>query len=154
MILSGSFKFWWLLLVWICLMPLSLWISCGFKTKSWKYYLSHLSIILLMVGAITSSALGKEVYAEASVNNGNVYFDGISLPISELVSNYTIIKTLPLSDIIIQCSIISPLPQGGFLIPYTEKPMILVFWAGCLLIIAQPCIVAVSKRLKCKKVKV
>lgn len=49
-ILTRSFKLWWLLLIWFCLMPLSLWLISRFKTKSCKYYLAHLGVLLLIIG--------------------------------------------------------------------------------------------------------
>jgi cytochrome c-type biogenesis protein CcmF len=144
--LTGSFELGWLLLIWVCLMPFSLWLVCLFRTKSLKYYLSHLGVLLLITGAITSSALGKEIFAKANFDNTGVTFSGIEISVTELSGKDTLIKTLPGADLVIQCSGITPLSDGGVLIPYTTKPLIILFWTGCLLIIFIPVYNIILKR--------
>ena len=146
MVISGSVSFWWLLFLWACLMPLSLWLVSGFRTKSWKYYLSHMGVVLLISGAIGSSALGKEAFIIANSGSSNVVVAGMEIPIAELAEKTMLIKTFPTADIVIQCSEIISLPQGDVLIPYVTKPLIMLFWIGCFAIIAHPCIVMISDR--------
>lgn len=153
MALTGSIKIWWLLLLWVCLMPLSLWLVCGFRAKSWKYYLSHMGVVLLIVGAIASSALGKEVFAKATLDSNNIVVAGIEIPITQLTEKDMLIKTLPQGDLLIECSKITPLSQGGVLIPYVTKPLIILFWVGCFAVIAQPCIIIISNRFTGQKNK-
>ena len=129
-------------------MPLSLWLVCLFRTKSLKYYFSHLGVLFLIIGAITSSALGKDVFTKASFDKSNVIVAGIAIPIEELIEVDTLIKTLPQADLVIHCSGITPLPQGGILISYATKPLIILFWTGCLIIIAAPLINIILKRFK------
>lgn len=145
MVISGS-VFWWLLFLWACLMPLSLWLVSGFRTKSWKYYLSHVGVVLLIAGAIGSSALGKEAFIMANPGSSNIVVAGMEIPLAELTEKAMLIKTLPTADIVIQCSKIIALSQGGALIPYVTKPLIMLFWIGCIAIIAHPCIVIISNR--------
>lgn len=146
MAVSGSASFWWLLFLWASLMPLSLWLVSGFRTKSWKYYLSHVGVVLLITGAIGSSALGKEAFIMVNPGSSNFVVAGMEIPITELTEKAMLIKTLPTADIVIQCSKIIPLSQGGSLIPYVTKPLIMLFWIGCFAIIAHPCIVIISDR--------
>lgn len=148
MALSGSLNFWWLLLIWVCLMPLSLWLVCLFRTKNPGYYLSHLGVLLLIIGAITSSALGKEVFVKAISDKTGITVAGIEIPIAELTKKDTLIKTLPQTDLVIQSSEIIPLSQGGVLIPYATRPLIILFWTGCFIIIAVPFINFIIKRFK------
>mgnify|MGYP000879200218 CR=1 FL=1 len=137
-ILTRSLVFWWLLLVWFCLMPLSLWLISGFKTKSWKYYLTHLGILLLVIGSIGSSALNREEVTMCNPDSSSVVISGIEIQMTSLLEKEMLIKSLPAEDIVIKCSEIVPLSQGGILIPYVRKPLIILFWIGSLLIIVQP----------------
>lgn len=148
MVSSDASKLWWLLLIWVCLMPFSLWIVCGFRTKSWKFCVPHFGMILLIIGAIASSGLGKEVYANAPVEHGYAAIAGLSIPVSEFETTETLIKTLPQVDLIIHCAEIKQLTRGEILIPYATKPLIMLFWIGCFVVTAQPCAVALSKRLR------
>ncbi len=135
MALTGSNKFIWLMLIWICLMPLSLWLASGFP-KSWKFYLPHLGVLLLIVGAIGSSSLCGKAVAVTTLDSSQVIVAGIEIPLSELSKKDILIKSLPTQDLIIQCSQISTLPQGGFLIPYEIKPLIILFWIGGITVIS------------------
>lgn len=136
--LTRSIKFWWLLLLWFCLMPLSLWLVSGFKAKSWKYYLTHMGVLLLVIGSIGSSALDKEVFALCNPDSSSVVISGIEIPRASLFEKEMLIKSLPTEDIVIQCSRIVPLSQGGILVPYVKKPLIILFWIGSFFIIVQP----------------
>lgn len=137
-ILTSSVRLWWMLLLWFCLMPLSLWLVSGFKTKSWRYYLAHLGVLLLIIGSIGSSALDKEALALCNPAGSSVVISGIEIPTSSLLEKEILIKSLPIEDIVIQCSKIVQLPQGGILVPYIKKPLIILFWIGSFLIILQP----------------
>lgn len=147
MAVSQSMKIWWYFLLWVCLLPLSLWAISGFRQKSGKYYLSHLGGVLLIVGAITSTTLSKDLYAKASLDCNNVLVAGIQIPLKELIENDTLIQSLPQTDIIIHCREIRPLSDGGLFIPYTTKPFILLFWIGCFAITVLPFVYILIKRL-------
>lgn len=151
MSLSGSANLWWLLILWACLMPLSLWLVSGFQMKSWRYYLPHIGVVLLIAGAIGSSALGKEVFAVVKPNSSYVIVAGMELPMAKLAEKDMLIKTMPTADIVIQCSKITPLPQGGILVPYVTKPLIMLFWIGGFAIVAHPCIILISEQFKNRK---
>jgi hypothetical protein len=38
-------------------------------------------------------------------------------------------------DLIIQTSRVLPSPTGGLVVHYTEKPLMLLFWLGCVLVV-------------------
>ena len=57
-----------------------------------------------------------------------------------------IIITQPHRDLIIQTSRVLPSPNGGLVVHYTEKPLMLLFWAGCILVAAPPCRIFSRKR--------
>lgn len=137
-ILTRSFKLWWLLLIWFCLMPLSLWLISRFKTKSCKYYLAHLGVLLLVIGSVGSSALDKEAFVLCYPNSSSVVISNIEIPTASLLEKEMLIKSLPTEDIVIQSSRIVPSSQGAILVPYVRKPLIILFWIGSLLIIVQP----------------
>lgn len=137
-ILTRSLRFWWLLLLWFCLMPLSLWIVSRFKTKTWRYYIAHLGVLMLVIGSIGSSALEREAFALYNPGSSSVVISSIEIPITSLFEKEMLIKSLPAEDIVIQCSRIAPLSQGVILIPYVRKPLIILFWIGGFLIIVQP----------------
>jgi len=134
----------WLLLLWICFMPLSLWIVSGFKTKSHKYYLCHIGAILLIIGAITSSTLGSNAYVVVSPNVNNIAIEGIKVPVTDLSKNDLLIRSLPTKDLLIQGSQMISLQQGDIMIPYTTKPLIILFWIGGFIVIVQPFILIIS----------
>jgi len=149
--LSGSDRLWWLLSLWICLMPPCLWVVSGFHTKSPKYYLSHLGVVLLIVGAIGSSALCKEAFVLSRPDSNHVVIADTEIPIAKLAEKDVLIISLPMKDLVIECSKITLLPQGGILIPYETKPLILLFWIGGFAILAEPCIFIISGRLAKRK---
>jgi cytochrome c-type biogenesis protein CcmF len=136
--LTKSDKLLWLLLLWFCTMPISLWLVSGFKTKSLGYYLTHLGVLLLIIGSIGASAMDKEVLAMCNPESSNLVISGIEIPTNLLFEKEMLIKSLPAKDIVIQCSKIVLLPQGSILVPYIEKPLIILFWIGSILIIIQP----------------
>ena len=133
-------------------MPFSLWFVCGFRTKNWQYYLSHLGIVFLIVGAIGSTGLSKEVFVLASPGSKTVAIAGMEIPVSALSEKDTLIKSLLQEDIVIECSKITSTSQGGILVPYVTKPLILLFWIGCFAVIVQPFIKMILKRFKKNKV--
>jgi len=148
MALSGTVKFCWLLLLWICLMPLSLWLVSGFKTKNWKYYLSHIGMVLLIIGAIGSSALGREGFITVNPNSSSIVVVGKEIPIAKLAEKDMLIISLPSMDIVLQYSKIISLSQGGSFIPYETKPLIILFWVGGFAIFFQPCFIFIVPKLK------
>ena len=145
MAFCGSNQLWWLILLWICLMPLSLWLAAGFSRK-WNNYLPHLGVLLLMVGAIGSSALGEEAFTIANPGNNQIMIESVVIPLSELSQRDILIKSLPAEDIVIKYSLRSSLANGGALIPYETKPLILLFWIGGFSVIAAPLISILSDR--------
>lgn len=140
-------SFWWLILIWFVSLPLSLWIVCRFKTDHLRYYFAHAGMILLIIGAITSSALGKTYYAYVNQNNDTVEIYGTTYTISKSIDGNLQIKSSPSGDILLQNSNIISLPEGGYMLPYTTKPLIILFWTGCFLILFNPCIIFIFDRL-------
>lgn len=148
-IITGSPKLGLLLVIWVCLLPVSLWLVSGFRPRGLQYYLPHIGVILLMIGAIASSVLGKEAFIIADRESTEIQVEGIVIPSEELSEKGMIIKTMPLQDVLIKCSDISNTSQG-IIIPYETKPLILMFWSGSLLVILQPCICLMMDRRKKK----
>lgn len=144
-ILFDSVRLWWLLLLWICLMPLSLWLVYGFRKKSSKYYLSHIGVLFLIIGAISSSVLGKETFVLVSADSETITIEEKNIPIAEFTAKDTLIVTLPMKDLVIQCSNIVTTAQNDLLIPYSTKPLIMLFWIGGFMIICQPIFSFLSK---------
>lgn len=137
-ILTRSLELWWLLLIWFCLMPLSLWLISGFKTKSWKYYLPHIGVLLLIIGSVGSTALDKEEIALCNPNSSSAVISNIEISTASLFEKEMLIKSLPTEDIVIQSSRIVQISQDAILVPYVRKPLIILFWIGSFLIIVQP----------------
>ncbi len=137
---TGSTDYFWLAVIWICLMPLSLWIVSFFKTKRPEYYLLHGGLILMIAGIITSCALSREVYADAGIDNDNLIFDKIKISIQDISEKDMLIVTLPQKDLIIHSTDIIISQDGGYIVRYTEKPLIILFWIGCAAVIVQPCL--------------
>jgi len=141
-------KLWWLLLLWACFLLLSAWLASGFRQRRARYYISHLGALLLIIGAISSSALAEESYAKASIAGGSAVFSGMEIPLRALADNDIVIKSLPQADFMIRCSGITSLPEGGILIPYTIKPLIALFWAGCAVVVCQPTVMSLWERVR------
>ncbi|MGE4486009.1 MAG: cytochrome c biogenesis protein CcsA [Oscillospiraceae bacterium] len=150
MVISGSGKFGWLMLLWVCLMPVSLWVASGFP-RGWEFYLPHFGVTLLIVGAVASSALCGSALAVTAADSDHAVVAGVEIPLSELSEKDVLIKSLPAGDVIIRCSQISDLPRGGLLIPYETKPLIIFFWIGGFAVTASPLTFIISERFKKKK---
>lgn len=143
-ILFHTTQFWWLLLLWFCSMPISLWLVSGFRTQNRKYYLCHIGVALLIIGVIGSSALGEKNYIIVTPDNSNIIqIDGEKIPITELSKTDMLVKSLPTKDLLIQSSQMISLQQGNIMLPYTTKPLIMLFWIGGFIIIAQPLILII-----------
>jgi len=147
-VLSGSIKFWWLLLLWICLMPPSLWLVSGFRTKSLNYYFSHLGMVLLILGTIGSSSLGKEASVITDADSNHIVIYGKEISLTELGAKDMLILTFPTMDIVVQTSKIITLSEGRYFIPYVTKPLIILFWIGGFVILASPGMRALFLRVK------
>ncbi len=146
-VLFQTTKFWWLLLLWFSFLPVSLWLVSGFRTQSHKYYLYHIGVVLLIIGAIASSTLGKKAYSIVNPDVSNIIvIEGLKIPITELSKSDMLIKSLPTKDLLIQSSQMLPLQQGDIIFPYITKPLIMLFWIGGFIVIAQPLILIISDR--------
>ena len=149
--ISRSNRFGWILLLWVCLMPFSLWLAAGFP-GGLKYHLTHLGISLLIIGAVTSSALNIKAYTVAQTDSGKAVVSGFEIPLAELMNtDDALIKALPFGDIIIKRSQITALSENGYLIPYESKPLIILFWLGGFVTAAAPIFYIVSERLVSKR---
>ncbi|HKM35928.1 MAG TPA: cytochrome c biogenesis protein CcsA [Lachnospiraceae bacterium] len=150
-ILFHTAEVWWLLLIWLVFMPLSLWLVCGFRTKRRNYYLCHIGVVLLIIGAISSSSLGTKAYIIVNPAVSKIIeIEGLNIPVTELTKGDMLIKSLPTKDLLIQSSQMLTLQQGDLMIPYITKPLIILFWLGSFIIIAQPLILIIIDRLSRK----
>lgn len=143
---AGADRLGWLLFLWICLMPLSLWIVGGFPGGA-RFILPHLAVLLLVCGAVASSALGRKGFAVARPENGRVSVAGTEIALSELSEKDVLIRSSPKQDLLIQSGRISELPENAYLIPYETKPLIGLFWAGGFAAAAAPLFPGISERL-------
>lgn len=150
-IFFGYVKLGWLMLLWLCTMPFSLWLVSGFHSHTRKYYFSHLGILLLILGAISSSGLSKDKYVIIPSNECNtVTIENKNISLDEISTKDLLIKSYPMEDILIRSTDITRI-QDKIVIPYTTKPLILLFWIGGFMIIAEPCIILLSKRIHFRK---
>lgn len=137
----------WIILLWACLMPLSLWLADRFSTNNWTFYLRHIGIILLIAGVITSSGLSRESIAFAKADSSSINIAGNDLLITDLTKKDVLIVHTLTGDIIIQCA--DSVEAGGYIsVPFSTKPFIMLFWVGGFAAILSPCMIAVMKKIK------
>lgn len=133
----------WLLVLWILLIPLVLWVlnTAGMKpTLHFKKIknpfaaASHAGVILLILGAVTSTALSRQ--GAVLIKDGSCTCPGCGAQIDSSrldLNRSTIVHTIG-SDIIL-----SPAGNGSSsakqAIYYTTRPLIWLFWIGGVLII-------------------
>jgi cytochrome c-type biogenesis protein CcmF len=151
-VLTGTSRLWAILVIWCCLLPLSLWLVSGIRPARLAYCLTHTGAILLIIGAISSSVLGKEVYILTGSDNIILQAEGVNISAEELSKKSMIIKTTPLQDILIKSSESMLSPQG-VIIPYETKPFIWLFWCGSFILIFQPVLGQISAFYKKRKYK-
>lgn len=148
-IIANYYNILWLSLIFILILPLSAFIVNGQARKRWRYYLMHTGVIILIIGAIASNIFGKEGYV--LVNPG--YYANISnvqVSIDEIENSDIIIVSKLDCDTIIQSANRINNQQGGMLISYKTKPIIILFWAGCLILLLLP-IIQIASDIKYKE---
>ena len=144
---TGTDRLGYLLLLWICLMPLSLWIVSGFKTQSWRYYIPHIGMTLLILGVILSSGISGETFALIQPGGTSANIGGTVIALKDLLGKDVIIISTLAGDYIVQPSGAVALPDGSIAIPLIVKPMILAFWFGGFAVILSPLISAVIQKV-------
>ena len=103
----------------------------------------------MIIGAIAWNIFGKEGYV--LVNPG--YYANISnvqVSIDEIENSDIIIVSKLDCDTIIQSANRINNQQGGMLISYKTKPIIILFWAGCLILLLLP-IIQIASDIKYKE---
>lgn len=143
----GSDKLFWLLILWACFMPLSLWIVSGFKTQSWRYYIPHIGMTLLILGIILSSGFGSSEYALIQQGGTSTVIGGTNIALPDMLGKDVITVSSFTGDYIVQCSGIISMPDGSRALPVIIKPMIIVFWVGGFVTILSPCITAALQKI-------
>jgi hypothetical protein len=83
----GAVNYGWYILLWICLMPLSLWIVSGYITQGWRYYLLHIGMVLMIAGAVLSCVFSSESYILAQPDELHFTVNGKEIAIEELLKN-------------------------------------------------------------------
>lgn len=136
-----------LLFMWACLMPPSLWIASRFKSQNWRYYLLHIGMILMIVGITTSSYLGKDSYVISQLSNTSFSISGNNIATSDIMKQSSITASSLTCDVIIDCSKAISMQNGSIRIPYTTKPLIILFWIGGFLTILSPCFMGIKKKI-------
>ncbi len=139
------------LLLWFCLLPLSLWAVSGFKTQNWKFCVLHTGITLLIIGAICSSGLSKNAYALAQPGSAELNINGISIPLSDVQTKNVLIVSEPSGDIILQSTGAVTMSDGSLAIPYATRPLVFLFWAGGFTMILGTWIAAIAQKILTKK---
>lgn len=134
-----EFEILWLLFLLICFLPLFLFIVSGQIKKRWKAYIAHIGLIILIIGAVASNAFGTEGYTLKSPAY-DVNISGYQISSERIETSDVIILSKYNKDIVIQSLNKICNTQGGMLIPYTTKPLIIMFWAGCIILLMQPVI--------------
>jgi cytochrome c-type biogenesis protein CcmF len=127
----------WLVICFICLMPITL-LVISFITyrnnRDIKYYIIHLGVFLLIIGAITSSALGKKEISMCEIKTNNVSVEDHKVPILKLMKEKMVITNNIKEDTIICYNGIS-IDRSTIFITEKTKPLIILFWGGGYLII-------------------
>jgi cytochrome c-type biogenesis protein CcmF len=134
---GASFSLW-VLVIWACLLPPSLWIVNRFKTENSRFYLLHTGLCLLIAGAVASSALSKEGIAAAAPGAKHIALAGIEVPLADIAASDVLIVTLPHADFVVRATKAFSLADGTVLVPFTEKPLVLLFWGGGAMMLAAP----------------
>lgn len=135
----------------ICFIPIFSFIASGQIKKRLKYYFAHIGFIILIIGAVASNVFGTEGYVLKNPGY-DVNISGVGVSAEEIETSDIIILSKFNEDIFIQSINKISNKQGGMLIPYTTKPLIMIFWAGCIILLMQPVIQIVSL-LKSKIIK-
>jgi cytochrome c-type biogenesis protein CcmF len=141
----------WILLFWFCISPLSLWITDGFKSRRAKYYIYHAGMVLLIAGAITSSALSYEAFAVTRPGSAVLDIGGVAIGLPGLLGKGTLIISTVFQDKVIDCAGAFIMPDGTMAVPYTVKPLILLFWIGGFLAVLSPCLAAAAGKISGQK---
>ncbi|NMC55968.1 MAG: cytochrome c biogenesis protein CcsA [Eubacteriaceae bacterium] len=134
-----QFKILWMLFLLISFLPLFLFVAGKSARKYWKYYLAHIGLVFLIIGAVASNAFGTEGYVLKN-SAYNINISGFEISAEEIDSSDIIILSKFNNDIVIKSANRISNAQTGVLIPYVEKPLIILFWAGCIIILMQPVI--------------
>ncbi len=127
----------------ICFIAIFSFIASGQIRKRLKYYFAHIGFIILLIGAVASNAFGTGGYALKNPGY-DVNISGVYVSAEEIETSDIIILSKFNEDIFIQSINKINNKQGGMLIPYTTKPLIMIFWAGCIILLMQPAIQIVS----------
>jgi cytochrome c-type biogenesis protein CcmF len=144
---TGSTKIVWIILMWVCLMPLSLWLADRFRTNNWTFYLRHIGMILLIAGAITSSGLSRESIAFAKTDSASINIEGSNLWMTDLTNNDILIVPTLTGEFIIQCG--NSVEANGYIaVSFITKPFIMLFWVGGFATILSPCLIAVMNKIR------
>jgi len=144
---TGTARFGWLMLLWVCLLPLSAWITSAFRTHGLRYYLLHAGALLMIAGAILSSGLGEEIYMVSPPQSADVLINGSRIPLSDLLGAESMTVPGFFQDVIVRGAETTAMADGSIVIPCTTRPMINLFWTGGFLMALGPWIAEIVKRV-------
>ena len=122
-------------LFWICMIPLSLYIVTLFRTIKSSYATSHMFVVLLILGVIASTGFSNQLIDIVNVNNNSITVEGKVFSATPVKEHITLMVNTPSVDYVI-----SNLQSLGdntnrILVTYCSKPLIILFWAGSFLLI-------------------
>jgi len=123
-------KFEMLLLFWICLIPLSLYILSIKHVYKSSYNISHFFVILIILGAITSSGFSAEFMDIIDIHNNTVTVQDKDFTAQQIKDHKTLMVNKVSGDFII--SNLEPLQdsENRAVVTYNSKPLIYLFWIG------------------------
>lgn len=116
-----------LVLLWFMLLPISLYAAGAFKLDT--YSLTHAALALLFVGAIASSLLGIEALSVSSSASPQLIIGGQPLHTANVLQQELSIVSTPLADYLVYGTQ-AVQTDAELFVPYTTKPLILLFWLG------------------------
>lgn len=145
---TGTARFGWLMLLWVCVLPLSVWIAGVFRAHGFRYYLLHTGALLMIAGVILSSGLAEEIYMAAHPQDTAIWINGSQILLSDLARAESLTVPGFSQDVIIRGGEITAMPDGSLVIPCTTRPMINLFWAGGFLMVLGPWIVWTVQKIK------
>ena len=123
------------LLFWICMIPLSLYIVTFRRTIRSSYATSHMFVVLLILGVIASTGFSSQLMDIVDVNNNSITVEGKVFSASPDKEHLTLmINTLSVDYIISNLQSLGD-NTNRILVTYCSKPLIILFWAGSFLLI-------------------
>ena len=135
LLLFRGISVFYVVLFWICMIPLSLYIVTFCRTVKSSYATSHLFVVLLILGAIASTGFSNQLMDIIDVNNNTITVEGKIFSTTPVKEHMTLMVNTPSVDYIISSLQSLGDNTNRILVTYCSKPLIILFWAGSFLLI-------------------